>query len=111
MEIQYLGIFTGLNEHSGRYEYFINKLLEQKFAVYTMDHEGMGKSEGKRMWIDDWTNWVDDLQEYSKVCPLPNLGRRDAACRPITAARHILSSAFSRPSFPRRSRPSTPPCP
>lgn len=59
---------TGLNEHSGRYEYLAKKLVDQKFAVYALDHEGMGKSEGKRWYIHDWTNWVDDLHEYSKVC-------------------------------------------
>ncbi len=37
-------ISHGMVEHSGRYEWFANKLAEQGFAVYAHDHRGHGKT-------------------------------------------------------------------
>lgn len=63
-------VVHGLNEHSTRYTHFAAALVAAGYGVYTLDNAGHGHSEGKRMYIDSWTNWVDDVVAYvDEVCP------------------------------------------
>lgn len=57
-------IVHGLNEHSGRYDYFSNFFVNKGFAVYSMDLIGHGKSDGTRSYIKDFNNYLDDIILY-----------------------------------------------
>jgi alpha-beta hydrolase superfamily lysophospholipase len=54
----------GYGEHSGRYRHVILSLVDAGYAVYTLDHHGHGKSEGKRAYIDDFDHLISDLKHY-----------------------------------------------
>jgi len=56
-------IVHGLGEHSGRYEKFINMLVEKEFGVITFDLPGHGKSKGKRgdVTIEDSIEIINNL--------------------------------------------------
>lgn len=57
-------IVHGLNEHSGRYDYFSNFFVNEGFAVYSMDLIGHGKSDGTRAYVKDFVNYIDDINLY-----------------------------------------------
>ena len=56
-------IVHGLAEHSGRYDYVVDKLNSFKYSVYRFDNRGHGKSEGKRGYIEDYNEYKSDLEE------------------------------------------------
>ncbi|MCK5208006.1 MAG: alpha/beta fold hydrolase, partial [Cyclobacteriaceae bacterium] len=43
-----LFIVHGLGEHSGRYEEMANVFTKNQIAVFSFDHRGHGRSEGKK---------------------------------------------------------------
>lgn len=55
----------GAAEHSGRYDYVANRLLQAGYNVYRNDHRGHGKTaqanEGTLGYVDDFHNLVDDM--------------------------------------------------
>lgn len=51
----------GLNSHSGQYLWTAEQLRAAGFAVYAHDHRGRGKSEGRRFYIDDISEYTRDL--------------------------------------------------
>lgn len=51
----------GYGEHSGRYEAFARVLVEQGIALYTYDLRGHGESPGKRGYIRDFNQLLNDL--------------------------------------------------
>ena len=57
-------IVHGLNEHSGRYDYFSNFFVNEGLAVYSMDLIGHGKSDGTRSYVKDFNNYLDDIILY-----------------------------------------------
>lgn len=54
-------IAHGKDEHIGRYRHVVEALIEQGYAVYSHDHRGHGKSDGRRGVIDRFDDYVDDL--------------------------------------------------
>ncbi|MGO9819482.1 MAG: lysophospholipase [Solirubrobacteraceae bacterium] len=54
-------IVHGAGEHSGRYEYVAGRLVQDRHAVYALDHRGHGRSEGPRALIDRLDSAVSDL--------------------------------------------------
>jgi lysophospholipase len=54
-------IVHGLCEHQGRYNYITQKLNEKGFGVYRFDHRGHGKSEGPKIYYDDYTQIFEDV--------------------------------------------------
>jgi alpha-beta hydrolase superfamily lysophospholipase len=62
--IAVLVIAHGLGEHCGRYQPFIQYFVQRGYAVYALDHEGHGKSEGKRGYISHFTDYVETLNNY-----------------------------------------------
>ena len=51
----------GAAEHGGRYERFAQYFTERGYAVAALDHDGHGKSEGKRCSLRSFDDYVDDL--------------------------------------------------
>jgi len=57
-------ISHGYGEHIGRYEHVSNKLNSHGFAVYGLDHQGHGQSEGDRAHVEYFSHFTRDLLTY-----------------------------------------------
>jgi alpha-beta hydrolase superfamily lysophospholipase len=53
----------GGGEHSGRYEHVAKRFTDEGIAIYTLDHRGHGRSEGKRGLIDRIEHAVTDIDQ------------------------------------------------
>lgn len=54
----------GIGEHSGRYAHVAAHLTGHGYAVYALDHRGHGQSEGARVHVKRFSDYVDDLDTY-----------------------------------------------
>jgi acylglycerol lipase len=54
-------IVHGAGEHSGRYQHVAERLTIRGYAVYALDHQGHGRSEGPRALIDRIDRAVTDI--------------------------------------------------
>lgn len=54
----------GLGEHISRYDNLINHIVPKGYAVYGLDHQGHGKSEGQRIYVDRFQIYLDDLKTF-----------------------------------------------
>ncbi len=57
-------IVHGLGEHCGRYMNVVNHFVPKGFAVYGFDHPGHGKSHGTRVFINRFTDFIDNLKLF-----------------------------------------------
>lgn len=57
-------IAHGLGEHSGRYLHVAEALNEAGYICYALDHRGHGHSEGNRVQVTDYNNFIDDLKLF-----------------------------------------------
>jgi acylglycerol lipase len=64
----------GLGEHINRYTNLINNVVPRGFAVYGLDHQGHGKSEGTRCYIDRFQVYLDDLKTFYDIVHKENPG-------------------------------------
>ena len=63
-------IVHGLNSHSGYYQWFAGRFTALNYAVYALDLEGRGQSEGERFYVEsmyDYVNEVDQLVDIAKA--------------------------------------------
>jgi alpha-beta hydrolase superfamily lysophospholipase len=67
-------IAHGLGEHSGRYQHMAAYFVEKEYAVFALDHQGHGKSDGKRGHVNSFSDYIIDLEQFrNKVAELsPN---------------------------------------
>ncbi len=56
-------LLHGIAEHSGRYEEVGNQLAEAGMAVVGIDHRGYGETGGRRGHVDNWAQFLDDVQD------------------------------------------------
>ena len=56
-------IVHGAAEHSGRYEHVGSALAARGYGTYSYDHRGHGESSGPSMHVDNWQEYVDDLED------------------------------------------------
>ncbi len=57
-------IAHGFNSHSGQYFRVAEQFLAAGLAVYAIDHRGRGKSGGERFYVENFTDYVDDLATF-----------------------------------------------
>lgn len=69
-------ICHGVNSHSGQYLWTGQRLAEAGFSVYAYDHRGRGRSEGPRFYIDDITDYTDDLGTFVRLARQREPGRK-----------------------------------
>lgn len=62
-----LVIVHGLGEHGGRYMNVVNHLVPKGIAIYALDHRGFGRSEGKKGFINDWSEFREDLRIFVQM--------------------------------------------
>lgn len=63
-------IVHGLNSHSGYYQWVADQFTTLHYAVYALDLEGRGQSEGERFYVQsvyDYVNEVDQLVDTAKA--------------------------------------------
>ncbi|MBD2577444.1 lysophospholipase [Oscillatoria sp. FACHB-1406] len=71
----------GLGAHSGVFDNLVSPLVARDFAVYEFDLRGHGKSAGQRGYIENWSEFREDLAIFSRLardeqphCPLFLIG-------------------------------------
>ncbi len=57
----------GFAEHSGRYSNVVNYFVPRGYAVYALDHRGHGKSDGERVQVDDFHDYIIDLKTFFDI--------------------------------------------
>ena len=69
-------ICHGVNSHSGQYLWSGERLAASGFAVYAYDHRGRGRSEGSRFYIDDVSDYTEDLGAFIALAKSREPGRK-----------------------------------
>jgi alpha-beta hydrolase superfamily lysophospholipase len=59
-------LIHGLKEHSGRYSNLVQYFASRGFAIYGYDLPGHGRSEGTRTYINDFQEYTDTHQTYTR---------------------------------------------
>lgn len=54
----------GLGEHSGRYAHVAERLNDAGYAVHALDHRGHGRSEGTRVFVRSYAEFMADLIQF-----------------------------------------------
>ncbi|MGZ3455311.1 MAG: alpha/beta hydrolase [Polyangiales bacterium] len=82
----------GFKAHSGVFEWAAERLVEHGLAVYAVDLRGHGKSEGERLWVDHFDDYLLDLEK------LVELARWRDPGKPLFLLGHsaggVVSSAY-----------------
>ena len=63
-------IVHGFNSHSGYYQWVAEQFVHQNYAVYALDLQGRGRSEGERFYmqnIESFINDIDTLVDIAKT--------------------------------------------
>jgi acylglycerol lipase len=60
-------IAHGFAEHSGRYGNVVNHFVPRGYAVYALDHRGHGRSDGERVQVDEFHDYVKDLRTFFNI--------------------------------------------
>ena len=55
-------IVHGYAEHSGRYEHLGSWLADRGLAVHAFDHQGHGRSAGRRCYVRKFSDFLDDAE-------------------------------------------------
>ena len=54
----------GYGEHIHRYDWVGKQLNKYGYEVYGLDHQGHGKSEGDRAYIEYFDDFIDDFVQH-----------------------------------------------
>jgi acylglycerol lipase len=60
-------IAHGFAEHSGRYGNVVNYFVPRGYPVYALDHRGHGRSDGERVKVNDFNDYVKDLKTFFDI--------------------------------------------
>ena len=64
----------GLNAHSGYMVWPGEQFSANEFATYALDHRGRGKSEGERFYVEQLSDYLDDLHTLVGIARSENPG-------------------------------------
>lgn len=67
-------VVHGLGEHSGRHDATGGRFAAAGLAATSFDHRGFGASGGRRAYVDEWDDFLDDIEDRldaSRVDGLP----------------------------------------
>ncbi|CAK4551963.1 unnamed protein product, partial [Aphanomyces euteiches] len=64
--------FHGIGEHCSRHHNTLSSIAKQGMAVYAMDHQGHGKSEGARFDCGSFEEFTDDIFTFNDIIRLEN---------------------------------------
>jgi acylglycerol lipase len=81
----------GAGEHSGRYEHVAERLVDDGYAVYALDHRGHGRSQGPRALIDRVDHAVTDLNALVSAA----VQHESAASIPIMMVGHSMGAMIA----------------
>ncbi|HXH23523.1 MAG TPA: lysophospholipase [Dehalococcoidia bacterium] len=120
-------IAHGYAEHSGRYQNVVRLAVPRGYAVYALDHRGHGRSDGERVQVDSFEDYLTDLKTFFDLVSAAQPGKKvflighsmGAAIATGYAVRHqhelaglVLSGGGITPKDPARAeavRAATPP--
>jgi lysophospholipase len=57
----------GLGEHSGRYAHVADRLTASGYAVHALDHRGHGRSDGPRVYVKSYDEFMADLIQFRAI--------------------------------------------
>lgn len=69
-------VVHGLCEHCGRYDHLADRLTWEGYSVYRFDHRGHGRSDGKRVYYDQWFEISDDVFDIVQLAKDENPGKK-----------------------------------
>lgn len=61
-----LFIISGLAEHTARYDSVALHFAREGYHVFCMDNQGAGGSEGRRLYVENFYDFVDDFQLFRR---------------------------------------------
>lgn len=67
-------ILHGHGEHSGRYEKFAAELAPLKLSIAMMDLRGHGRSEGRRVFMNSFEDYLQDVDSFAAFLEAQNKG-------------------------------------
>lgn len=79
----------GLAEHSGRYDGVAQVLTDAGYAVYALDHEGHGRSPGRRGHVDRFAAYVEPVVRLARSV------RATHAAQPIYLVGHSMGGLIA----------------
>src|SRR5258708_20185873 len=79
----------GVAEHSGRYAALAGSLAARGIAVEAMDHRGHGRSEGRRVWVDRFDQYLEDFDTFMSQV------RRRYPAKPLFIFGHSLGGTIT----------------
>ena len=107
-------VVHGFAEHAGRYGHLVRALLPAGYAVLLFDVRGHGRSGGRRVYVDRYTEYRDDLavvlDHAKKTAPQPlflfghSQGRLIVLHRVLAGVQGLRGIAVSNPALANKVR-------
>ncbi len=79
----------GMSEHSGRYHHVGCAFAAQGYATWALDHRGHGRSDGRRVFVRSFDEYVADLETFRLL-----VAERHPA-RPMVLLGHSMGGAIA----------------